>query len=222
MINAKVVYDNNIGKEEKGLIASWGFSVFIRSHGRSILFDTGADSKILINNINQLGLNVEDIHSIVISHTHGDHIGGLRGLLKTNPSPNVYIPGRYSALQSNSYNVIEGCQKIYEGIFIINYDNSQALIFTEDENMTIFVSRTPLRALKIIKKAYETMKKDINCAFCGFCLHSPLETEKAAKFLHDIGVKKIVICHCSDELDKKILDKKFECMKAGVGTIIKI
>ena len=47
-ITMTILYDNYIYKEETQ--AEFGFSCLIESHGKTILFDTGADSNILLKN----------------------------------------------------------------------------------------------------------------------------------------------------------------------------
>jgi len=44
--------------------------------GKNILFDTGYGTE-LFNNLKFLHVNPEDIDAIIITHAHGDHIGGL-------------------------------------------------------------------------------------------------------------------------------------------------
>ncbi|MCC8036419.1 MAG: MBL fold metallo-hydrolase [Rikenellaceae bacterium] len=48
----------------------------VKRHGKNILIDTGYGRK-LFENLAALGLNPEDIHEIMLTHMHGDHIGGL-------------------------------------------------------------------------------------------------------------------------------------------------
>jgi glyoxylase-like metal-dependent hydrolase (beta-lactamase superfamily II) len=80
---ATIVYDNEV-KNGK-LKAGWGFSCLIETKGAlSILFDTGADSPTLLHNMKELGIDAKRVGKIVISHTHGDHTGGLRGMLEVN------------------------------------------------------------------------------------------------------------------------------------------
>ncbi len=76
--------------QKRGLLAEHGLSLYIEFPGRKILFDTG-QSDILIHNAKQLNVNLDDIDTIVISHGHYDHTGGLSSLLKINKKAQVIV-----------------------------------------------------------------------------------------------------------------------------------
>lgn len=69
--------------------AEHGLSILIENEGRRILFDTG-QSDAIIKNALVYELNPDSIESIVISHGHYDHTGGLLPLLKTNQHAKIY------------------------------------------------------------------------------------------------------------------------------------
>lgn len=50
---------------------------YIEDNEHKILFDTGY-SAIFLKNLNQMGIDPQTIDSIVLSHGHNDHTGGLR------------------------------------------------------------------------------------------------------------------------------------------------
>jgi 7,8-dihydropterin-6-yl-methyl-4-(beta-D-ribofuranosyl)aminobenzene 5'-phosphate synthase len=85
-----LVYDNEVWQE--GLQADWGFACLVQEGDRKILFDTGAQSSILLHNLEKLNLDPQTIPEVFISHGHWDHIGGLADLLKLNPALKVYLP----------------------------------------------------------------------------------------------------------------------------------
>ena len=87
-----IIYDSKIAKDIKGLKAGWGFSCFIQTKEKNILFDTGWDGDILISNMKLLAINLKDIDLVVISHSHWDHCGGLARLLNLNKDLKVYVP----------------------------------------------------------------------------------------------------------------------------------
>src|SRR5438270_1587778 len=46
----------------------------------SVLYDAGLGRDTLIHNMDVLGLNPRDVRTMVLSHGHADHHGGLEGL----------------------------------------------------------------------------------------------------------------------------------------------
>ena len=92
MVKITIIYDNTAFK--KDLQADWGFSALIEAENTpKILFDTGASGSILLSNMEKIGIDPKDIEEIFISHTHFDHMGGLRDFLKKNNQVKIYIPG---------------------------------------------------------------------------------------------------------------------------------
>lgn len=85
-----IIYDNTGWK--KDLIADWGFSCLVEAHDRAILFDAGGNGKILLDNMQKLGINARSITDIFISHGHFDHIGGLSAFLNENNEVTLYAP----------------------------------------------------------------------------------------------------------------------------------
>jgi aspartate/methionine/tyrosine aminotransferase len=67
-----------------------GLSVYLDGGTYKVLLDTGA-SDLCIRNAASLGIGLEDVDSIFISHGHGDHMGGLASLLKINTKAKVII-----------------------------------------------------------------------------------------------------------------------------------
>lgn len=58
-----------------------GVSYFIEDEDIKVLFDVGY-SKLYIKNAIKMGLDIKNIDSVVISHGHNDHTGGLFDLIK--------------------------------------------------------------------------------------------------------------------------------------------
>lgn len=73
---------------EAGL-GEWGYSALVEADGRKILFDTGAHPDLVLNNARELGVDLADVETVVLSHNHDDHTGGLlslrRALMAANP-----------------------------------------------------------------------------------------------------------------------------------------
>ncbi len=70
-------------------VGEWGFSALVEADGRRILFDTGARPETVLQNARELKLDLSGVTEVILSHHHGDHVGGLvtlrRDLAKKNP-----------------------------------------------------------------------------------------------------------------------------------------
>lgn len=66
---------------DDGFIGESGVAYLIKTDEVTILFDLGlnadnTDPSPLLKNMSKLGISIDDIDIIVISHNHGDHVGG--------------------------------------------------------------------------------------------------------------------------------------------------
>jgi len=70
----------------------WGFAALIEYGGKRILFDTGDNPDILAKNAKAKGADLSKLDFVVMSHRHGDHMGGMEYLLSVNPKVKIYAP----------------------------------------------------------------------------------------------------------------------------------
>jgi 7,8-dihydropterin-6-yl-methyl-4-(beta-D-ribofuranosyl)aminobenzene 5'-phosphate synthase len=122
------------GRTYPGLRAEHGFSALVSvrrgTTSHSLLFDTGISPDGLAINAERLGVEVEAIEAVVLSHGHVDHTGGFAGLARLRAGrslplavhPLVWTHRRFaipdeptwelptlsrSALESEGFSVIE-------------------------------------------------------------------------------------------------------------------
>lgn len=67
-----------------------GLSLYIESKRHHMLLDVGPDDKF-IHNAKKLGIDLTQVDTVVLSHGHIDHGGGLEAFLKINHTAKVYI-----------------------------------------------------------------------------------------------------------------------------------
>ena len=101
----------------------WGYAALVELGNKRILFDTGNNPDILAANAKTKNIDLSNLDFVVMSHRHGDHMGGLAYLLKVNPNVKIYAPkegfGIYGAdLPSTFYRKDPSLpveQRYYEG-----------------------------------------------------------------------------------------------------------
>ncbi len=80
-----------------GVLAEWGLSILVETESRKVLLDTGM-SISAVHNADVLGIDLSTVDTIVLSHSHIDHTGGLRDVLRRTGEvevvahPDIWIP----------------------------------------------------------------------------------------------------------------------------------
>ena len=85
-----ILYDA-FGKSS-GMQKDWGYAALIEYGGKRILFDTGNNGDTLAQNAKAKGIDLSRLDFVVMSHRHGDHMGGVAYLLSVNPRVKIYAP----------------------------------------------------------------------------------------------------------------------------------
>ena len=70
----------------------WGYAALIEYSGKRILFDAGNDPNVLKRNAKATNIDLAKLDFVVMSHRHGDHMGGLSYVLQANPGVKIYAP----------------------------------------------------------------------------------------------------------------------------------
>lgn len=67
-----------------------GLSFYVETDKHKLLVDAGP-SDITLRNAQKLGIDIEDIDTVILSHGHYDHSGGIIPFTKLNTKANIYL-----------------------------------------------------------------------------------------------------------------------------------
>lgn len=235
MATITVVYDNNLYLED--LQSDWGFSCFIQGLEKPVLFDTGSDGKILLDNMEKLSIDPKDIGGVFLSHDHKDHTGGLDFLVKKNRAIDVWVPYFFSprfkeSLIEKGANVIETdkADKICEGALttgVINgWIKEQSLLCETTEGSFLITGCAHPRIVHIVQAAKRLGGRNLHAILGGFHL-AGFEANTVKEIIADLqkeGITKAGPCHCSGEEARQLFALSFgeNFIELGVGKKIAI
>jgi 7,8-dihydropterin-6-yl-methyl-4-(beta-D-ribofuranosyl)aminobenzene 5'-phosphate synthase len=113
-----ILYDNEA--RDPPLTADWGFAALVCTEaGEKILFDSGASGTILLHNARVLGEDLSTVTSVVLSHWHWDHSGGLKEITGIAPGAKFFLPFRRDLTFEwpGSHPVRETPVRVAEGVY---------------------------------------------------------------------------------------------------------
>lgn len=236
-MNIRVLFDNK--SSTNSFLIGWGSSYLIDN---DILFDTGEKSGFLFNNMKQMGINVNDINTVVISHEHFDHSGGLWDILQKKHGLDLYIPSKCSkefknATKSYPCNVIEvnSLTEIKNGVFVTGQFKQssnayrvaeQAMVVSTEKGLTIITGCAHDGIITILEYVMSNIEKNIYLIMGGFhLLDEPIRKIKeiGSKF-KEAGVKYLGPCQCTGEDAVKVFRELYSdrLLDIEIGKTIRV
>ncbi len=226
-----ILFDNyNFNPE---LQALWGFSIYFEEY--KLLFDTGSNGRVLLKNMEKLGVDVMEIEYMFITHAHWDHIGGIDSILELNPNITLFIPSSLSKhlikdLKTLAKEVVI-CTKKPQHLFaklyttgLLGVEMPEQSLIIKDNETKIITGCGHFGIANIVKVASKVIGKKIDFAIGGFhLLRTPDEDIlESINNLKNIGVTKVLPTHCSGDKAIQMYQKSFKenYFLGGVGAHI--
>jgi len=229
-----IVYDNN--KYDPRLETKWGFSCLVEGLQKTVLFDTGGGSGTLLSNMSKLKIDPKEIDTIVLSHIHGDHTGGLSGFLEENSDVIVYLLGSFpeslkDETRSFGAEVVElsEAEKLFNGVYTTgemgNGIKEQSLIVASSQGLVVITGCAHPGVVNIVRKAKDMMaEKPVYLVIGGFHMSgaSTHQIQSVIEGFRQLGVRMVAPCHCSGDETRKLFRQEYEedYINSGAGKII--
>jgi 7,8-dihydropterin-6-yl-methyl-4-(beta-D-ribofuranosyl)aminobenzene 5'-phosphate synthase len=235
MITMTVVFDNY--EYNPDLQTDWGFSCMIEGFDEILLFDTGSNGRILLDNMKNLGLDPGKIRKLLISHDHWDHTGGLKSLLDENTDLDVYMLSSFSGKVKKSVtdlgaHLIENddFKMIMPGVYTTGRLGAQipeqSLVLDTPRGLVVITGCAHPGIINIIEAVKARFDKGIYLVFGGFHLGGTSDREllDIIARMKELGVEKAGPSHCSGDRCLELFKAgyKDDYLAIGVGRIIEI
>jgi 7,8-dihydropterin-6-yl-methyl-4-(beta-D-ribofuranosyl)aminobenzene 5'-phosphate synthase len=230
-VTLTIVYDNN--PFDARLKTAWGFACLVETDGATLLFDTGGDGPTLMGNLAALAIDPTHIDRVVLSHSHGDHTGGLDALLDAGDQKIVYVPRSFppdfKARLAGRAQVVEvsGPAAITDQIRTTGEIGTgiveQSLIVETDSGLVVVTGCAHPGVVEIVRQAKRY--GDVYLVLGGLHLKDKTTDEIKAviEALRGLGVRRVAPCHCTGEQALQLF--KSACgadfVSCGVGLTIR-
>jgi 7,8-dihydropterin-6-yl-methyl-4-(beta-D-ribofuranosyl)aminobenzene 5'-phosphate synthase len=235
-VSIVTVFDNYAVNSE--LTTRWGFAAVVVTPTSAILFDTGSDRRILLSNMAKLKIKPADIHKIVISHVHTDHLGGLKEFLKVNNNVEVYIPASFpdSVRQSITasgarYRNVTGPLQIDKGVFTTGEMGTspieQSLVVNTSQGLVVVTGCAHPGIARIVKRAKEVVpNRPVALVMGGFHLGA-VSDQQLRGLIQDfrrLGVRRVAPSHCSGDRARALFQAEYQddYLPGGAGAIFRL
>lgn len=235
MMRITVVYDNNA--HDSRLQTGWGFACVVQLQDTTILFDTGGDGSILLSNMQWLSIEPRQIDMVVLSHVHGDHVGGLPALLAQNHDVTVVAPASFpSELKQQVRSSGARLKEISRPEQLTAHVSTtgelggavkeQSLVVDTQAGLVIITGCAHPGVIRIIEEAKRLLEGKVALVLGGFHLggKSRRELAEIVKRFGELDVSRVAPCHCSGDAARAAFEQAYRkrCLPAGVGYVVRM
>ena len=227
-----IVYDNI--PSDARLTTDWGFGALVEYNHQAVLFDSGANGPILLGNMQTLEIDPTRVKTIVLSHSHSDHIGGIEAFLAVSPQTPVYLLSSFEASfirkMRQITDVIETTpgQMIAEGILTTGEVGGdipeQALLIQSGHGLVVITGCAHPGIVRMIERAKELTGMPVYLVLGGFHLSEKSNAEIAAIIadFRRLGVQKVAPSHCTGAQAINMFAAEYgeDFVPVGAGSIL--
>jgi 7,8-dihydropterin-6-yl-methyl-4-(beta-D-ribofuranosyl)aminobenzene 5'-phosphate synthase len=234
-VRITVLFDNYSVRED--LPGCWGFSCLVEGFQKTILFDTGSDGRILLDNMAKLNINPKEIDAVVLSHPHDDHVSGCFAILQAKPGLPVYLGASFpksllADLRDAGGDVriashpVEICARVHTSGEIGDLSKEQALTLETPRGLVVLVSCSHPGIVEMLKGVRSTNDKPFHMVLGGYHLTEQPDVlvDSVIREFRALGVSKAGPSHCTGDPQIKKFRKGYgaDFIPLGVGAVIEV
>lgn len=221
-----------------GLVQGEGFSCLAEGLEKTILFDTGANGRVLLDNMRRLAVDPQEIASVFLSHMHGDHTGGLEALIAGRPGVEVIVPAEFPAAYRQALagrgaevTTVTAGGRLMDRVYSTgglgrNGIVEQSMIVETPRGLVVITGCAHPGIVRIAKTAERLTGKKIHLLMGGFHLGraSQMHIQTIISRLQSMGVQKVAPSHCTGERAVEMFRQAWgeDFMEAGLGAVIEL
>jgi 7,8-dihydropterin-6-yl-methyl-4-(beta-D-ribofuranosyl)aminobenzene 5'-phosphate synthase len=221
---------------DPSLQTRWGLSIAVISESHSLLFDTGPDGPVLLANMRKLGLEPGQFGTIVISHDHADHTGGLSGFMDVNPHIEVWLPNETGAAGAG-VRVAGGTVRHAKGPMELAANvrttgpidreiQEQALVVNTLEGLVVITGCAHPGIVSILERVQALNPgRPIALVMGGLHLQktSPKRINVIVEAFRRMQVRKVAPSHCTGEAGRKQFQLAYgsDYIEGGAGLVLR-
>jgi 7,8-dihydropterin-6-yl-methyl-4-(beta-D-ribofuranosyl)aminobenzene 5'-phosphate synthase len=228
-----ILYDNTT--YDPRLRADWGFAALVEYRGHTLLFDTGGNPNILMRNMELMAVDPMSIEAVALSHSHGDHVGGLAGLVRIGVRPPVYVPPsiggnlKQQVRRTSELVEVEPGQEIFPGMLTTGELGAgqipeQALVIQLEDGIVVVTGCAHPGIVEIVARAKELSEGPVRLVLGGFHLGSKSASQirSIVDDFRQLGVEQVSPAHCTGERAIAMFAAAYgdSYVQAGAGRVI--
>ncbi len=233
-VRITVLYDNV--QHDPRCATAWGYAALIERGEHIYLFDTGGDGPTLLGNMRELGVHLERIEAVILSHAHADHTGGLIDLLQAGVNPPVYLlpsfPDELKRQVAQITEVIEVTpgQAVGAGVYVTGEVDGtvpeQAVIVASDSGLVVLTGCAHPGVVTVVARAKDLLAEPVYLVMGGFHLggKSSEELRSIVTQLQGLRVVSVAPSHCTGDAARAAFRIQYGegFIESGVGKVVSI
>ena len=230
-VTLTILFDNSAAASR--FRAGWGFAALVEHSGHTLLFDTGDDGSIFMENMRQLDIDPQAIEAVIFSHEHDDHTNGLQALLDSGVRPTVYAPATFTKNFKDGVRArtelieVADAMEMLPGMHLVGAFSvpEELALALETVHGTVLITGCAHPGIaNMVGLAQEVLPGNMALLAGGFHLFDwpDAKVQTLIATLRELGVERVLPTHCTGYSAIELFRTEYgeNCLEGGAGRIV--